>query len=91
MNPDKFPGYTVLPGTIQPSVVGHLPQDISRFTHYLIIHGEGVSYNVIDTRHRRSPLVQHDLEIPVRVTVTMELEENNVQVTKRYEELVNER
>ena len=43
-----------------------------------------------DAHHRRSPLVQGGLEIPVLVTVIMELGNNNVQVIKKYEELVNE-
>ena len=26
-------------GTIRPSVIGHLPWEISRFTYYVIVHG----------------------------------------------------
>ena len=80
----------LLPGTIRPSVVGHLPREISRFTYYIIIHGGRVSCQVMDVHHRRSPLVQGGLEIPIRVTVTMDLGESNVQVMKKYEDLVNE-
>ena len=49
-----------------------------------------MSCQVIDVHHRRSPLVQGGLEIPIRVTVTMDLGESNVQVMKKYEDLVNE-
>ena len=46
--------------------------------------------NVAEAHDQRSPLVQRGLEIPIWVMVTVELGRNNVQVTKRYAELVNE-
>ena len=82
--------FKTLPGTTRPSVVGHLPREISRFTYYVIVYGGRVSCKVTNAHHRRSPLVQGGLEIPVLVTVTMELGSNNVQVMKKYEHLVNE-
>ena len=41
---DKYAiaAFKLLPGTIRPSVVGHLPREISRFTYYIIIHGGSV-------------------------------------------------
>ena len=59
--------FKLLPGTIRPSIVGHLPREISRFTYYVIIHGGRVSYQVTDAHRRRLPLVQGGLEIPIRV------------------------
>ena len=56
----------------------------------MIIHGGRVSCQVTDTHHRRSPLVQGGLEIPIRVTVTRKLGESNVCEINKYEELVNE-
>ena len=56
----------------------------------MIIHGGRVSCQVTDTHHRRSPLVQGGLEIPIRGTVTMKIGEINVRVINKYEELVNE-
>ena len=56
----------------------------------MIIHGRRVSCQVTDTHHRRSPLVQGGVEIPVRVTVTVKLGEGNVRVINKCEELVNE-
>ena len=38
----------------------------------------------------RSLLVQGSLEIPIQVTVDMDLGEGNVQAIRKYEELVNE-
>lgn len=80
----------LLPGTIHPSVVGHLPREISRFTYYILIYGGRVSCQVISVCYRRSPLVQGGLEIPVRVTVDMDIGDSNTQVLKKYEELVTE-
>ena len=80
----------LLPGTIRLSVVCCLPREISRFTYDIIIHGARVSCQVTDIHHRRSPLVQGGLEIPIQVTVTMDLGEGNVKVMKKYEDLVNE-
>ena len=48
-----------------------------------------MSCQVIDVCHCRSPLVQGGLKIPP-VTVTMDLGESNVQVMKKYKDLVNE-
>ena len=90
---NRFDRYAIaalktLPGNIRPSTVGHLPREISRFTYYIIVHGGRVACKVTDVHHRRSPLVQGGLEIPVLVTITMELGSKNVQLMKKYEQLV---
>ena len=36
-----------LPGRLVSSVVGHLPREISRFTHFIIVHGAKVSCKVV--------------------------------------------
>ncbi len=46
---------------------------------------------VTDTHHRRSPLVQGGLEIPIQVTVEMDYSEKNRQCINKYETLVNEK
>ena len=45
----------LLPGTIRPSVVGHLPREISRFTYYIIIvfmereyHAKSLTFIIVD-------------------------------------------
>ena len=45
------------------SVVGHLPREISRLTHFIIVHGAKVSCKVVDVHHRRSPRVQVFLKV----------------------------
>ncbi len=73
------------------SVVGHLPKEVSRYSFYIISHGAKVTAMVTDTHHRRSPLVQGGLEIPIQVTVEMDSSEKNRQCINKYETLVNEK
>ena len=75
-----------LPGRIYESVVGHLPKEVSRITRFIILHGTRVSAKVVDIQYRRSPLVQGGLEVPIEVTVKMDLTETNEQSIKKYEE-----
>ena len=46
---------------------------IVRYTYYIILHSAKVTAMVMDTHHRRSPLVQGGLEIPIQVIVEMDL------------------
>ena len=77
-----------LPGQIVESTVGHLPKEISRITRFLILHGAVVTVKVIDVHHRRSPLVQGGLEIPIKVTVQMEYTSKNKAALTEYDSLV---
>ena len=81
----------ILPGGLFESVVGHLPKEVSRFTRFIILHGARVSAKIVAVNHRRSPLVQGGLEIPVEVTVEMDFSEDNKISILKYEALVNER
>ena len=65
--------------------------EVSRYTYYIILHGAKVTATVMDTHHRRSPLVQGGLEIPIQVTVEMDLTEKNRQCLDKYETLVGEK
>ena len=80
-----------LPSRLTESVVGHLPKELSRYTYYIILHGVKVTAIVMDTHHWRSPLVQGGLEIPIQVTVEMDLTEKNRQCLDKYETLVGEK
>ena len=44
----------------------------------------------MDTHHRRSPLVQGGLEIPIQVTVEIDMTEESQQCLDKYETLVDE-
>ena len=52
--------------------------EISRFTYFLIMHGTRALCKVMDARYRRFPLIQGSLEIPVEVTVEMDISDENV-------------
>ena len=60
-----IPATKSLPATIRPSIVKHLPLEISRSAHYLIIHEGQVLCNITDAHYWRSQLVQRSLEIPM--------------------------
>ena len=80
-----------LPGTSAiASIVGHLPREISRFTCFLIQHGATVVVKVLETHHRRSPLVQGGLEIPIKVIVKMDYSPQNKDALLKYESLVEQ-
>ena len=68
--------------------IGHLPREISRFTRFLISRGANVFVTVRDSHHRRSPLVQGGLEIPVKLTVRREAASEKNQALERFKELV---
>ena len=80
-----------LPGTlVVESTVGHLPREISRLTRFIMLHGAIVVVKILDTHHRRSPLVQGGLEIPIQVIVKMEYSPQNKDALFKYESLVEQ-
>ena len=79
-----------LPGALVCTVVGHLPREVSRFTYFIISHGARVFCKVVEVNHRRSPLIQGGLEIPIEVTVEMDVSEQNVLAIGKYKSLVDE-
>ena len=68
--------------------IGHLPREISRFTRFLISRVADVFATVRDSHHRRSPLVQGHLEIPLKLTVRREAASENNQALERFKELI---
>lgn len=65
------------------SIVGHLPREISRFMRFLISRGGNVKLTAVDSKYRRSPLVQDGLEIPVTVCIELNSTSKNVSVLER--------
>ena len=53
-----------------------------------MLHGASLSEKVINTHHRKSPLVHGGLEIPVEVAVEMPSSEKNELGIKTFQELV---
>ena len=83
-------GKKTLLGTLAPSIIGHLPKEISRYTRYIIEHGAQFCAFVISTTHRVSPLIQGGLEVPVRVEIKLPYNEVNDSNLKKYKQLVEE-
>lgn len=80
-----------LPGTrVVESTVGHLLREVSRLTHFIMQHRAIVVVKVLDTHHRRSPLVQGGLEIPIQLIVKMEYSPQNKDAMFKYEFLVKQ-
>ena len=65
-------GFTKLPGVLLPSIVGHVPRELSRYVWFALEHGASIHGKVKSEMHRPSPLLQGGLEIPVTVTVEWE-------------------
>ena len=63
---DPYCNALVLSSTSQ--TVGHIPREISGFTHFFLKHGGTIHANVIDTRWKRSPIEQGGLEILIIIT-----------------------
>ena len=72
----------------QSQIVGHLPKEITRIVRFIMAHGAQASVTVLDDHHRRSPLIQGALEIPVKLTVTMEYSDINSQKMQKFEDLI---
>ena len=71
-------------------VVGHLPNEISHFTWFIITHGAVVTVQVISPKYRRSPLIHGGLDIPMEVCASMANSDENKQALAKYTELVND-
>ena len=53
-------------------VVGHVPQEMSRFVYFFLHHGGSVDGTVEDERYRPSPIAKGGLEIVLRATSKIE-------------------
>ena len=69
-------------------VVGHLPNEISHFTWFIIAYGAVVTVQVISPKYRRSPLIRGGLDIPIEVCASMANSDENKQALAKYTELV---
>ena len=75
-----------LPGALAVSTVGHFLKKIPRATRFILFYGALVTAKVIDTHHRRSPVVQGGLEIPIEVKVTMSCNSENKEALEKFKE-----
>ena len=51
--------------------VGHLPREISRSTKFLIDRDARVTSQITSSHYRKSPLLQGEMEVQCKVSVTM--------------------
>ena len=78
-----------IPGKLtKRDIIGHIPQEISRFCHYFINYDGAINDRVSNMRYRPSPIPSGGLEIPIM----MELIKENatVDVFRKMEEYVHE-
>ena len=73
-----------------PRAVGHLPQEISRITKYLLESCAEIEGQLTSTHNRRSPITQGGLEIPYKVIVRMPATVPSQKLLDRYKELVKD-
>ena len=57
---------------------------------FIILHGAIVVVKILNTHHRRSPLVQGGLELPIQVIVKMEYHPQNKDALFKYDSLVEQ-
>ena len=77
-------------GHSSPTIVGHLPKEISRITRYIMQYGATVTVRICDINYRRSPLIQGGLEISVEVMVCMPFNPKNKATLDIFKSLLAE-
>ena len=69
-------------------IVGHLPQEISRPTKFLLARGAVMHAELSFDKYRKSPLVQGGLELSCKVYISMPPTVLNENLISRYKSLV---
>jgi len=62
-------GQTILPETIFPSTVGHIPIELSWYIWHALQREAVIKGEVTGIKYKPSPLVEGGLELPIAVTV----------------------
>ena len=68
------------------NVVGHVPQDISRFVYFFLHHGGSIHAVVEDEKYRPSPIAKGGLEIVLRAT--FKIDDSKRSLLHRLKELI---
>ena len=68
---DRFAvaGKTLLSGKLAPSIVGHVPRELSRYIWYALRYGALITAEVKNERLKRSPLLQGGLEMLIKMSI----------------------
>ena len=72
------------------AIADHLPMRISRITKFIIARGVSVTLKIIGKYHRRSHLVQGELEGPCQMTVMISRSVVNHLLLTLFEKVLNE-
>ena len=62
-------GMTKVQGTLAPSIIGHIPRELSRYIWFAIKRGATIQAKVISTKEKASTLKQGGLEVPICVEI----------------------
>ena len=89
-NHDRFAvaGQTILPGTIFPSTVGHIPIELSRYIWHALQREAVIKGDVTAIKYKPSPLIRGGLEIPIAVTVKWD-DKNAIDILRKKVEEVS--
>ena len=68
------------------NVVGHVPQEISRFVYFFLHHGGSIDAVVEDEKYRPSPIAKGGPEIVLRAT--FQIDDSKRSLLHRLKELV---
>ena len=79
-----------LPRRLADCTIGHLPREISRVIRFFLLRGVVVSVEIVDKNHRRSPIVQGGLEIPMKLMAEIDASEKNEAIMKRLKQLITD-
>ena len=71
---------------IAPIVVGHIPKKVSRFVHFVLIHGDTVTAISYSRKYYPSPVPKGGLEILLKCQ--FKIKEQYSQLLKRLKELI---
>ena len=72
------------------AIADHLPMRISRITKFIMARGVSVTLKIIGKYHRRSHLVQGELEDPCQMTVMISRSVVNHLLLTLFEKVLNE-
>ena len=70
--------------------MGHLPQETSYITKYLLERGAEIEAQLTSTQYRRSPITQGGLEIPCKVILRINATVLSQKLLDKYKELATD-
>ena len=75
------------PGTLNPSIVGNVPRNVSKYIWYAMHYGAKITGKVRSNKRERPPLANGGLEIIIDIGVDWEGKEKLPILTKQVEQV----